>query len=79
MTQEQPHGAEDSLVRMANQIAVAFRMEPHEEAVAATTEHINLYWTRKMRADIIAYLKAGGAGLNAMASDAVRALRQPAP
>ena len=53
-----------ALVRMANQIAMAFRAQTHESAVAATAEHIKLYWSKKMRADIFAHLNAGGDGLD---------------
>lgn len=72
---EPAHDKFAALVRMANQIAVAFRVQPHAEAVASTAEHIQLYWSRKMRADIISYVDAGGQGLEAMTIEAIKSLR----
>ena len=65
-----------NLVRMANQIAIAFRNEPQDKAVAAAAEHIRLYWSRKMRADILGHLDAGGAGLEPATGKAIETLRE---
>ena len=67
----------NTLVRMANQIAVAFRNEPPEKAVADAAEHIRLYWSGKMRADLLAHMAAGGAGLEPAAERAMRSLPPP--
>ncbi len=69
--------AMSTLVRMANQIAIAFRQEPPEKAAADTAEHIRLYWTGKMRADLLAHMAAGGGGLDAAAAQAMRSLPPP--
>ena len=39
---------------MANQIARAFAAEGEDQAIAATAEHIRLYWDPRMKAAILA-------------------------
>lgn len=46
------------LIYMANQIAHAFRSRPHDEAVAATAEHISNFWEPRMRAQLLQLLKS---------------------
>ncbi|MBT9291455.1 formate dehydrogenase subunit delta [Prosthecodimorpha staleyi] len=43
------HDDAATLIRMANQIATAFRLEPEDRAVPAMREHIGKFWTRAMR------------------------------
>ena len=62
------------LVRMANQIAIAFRLQPHEQAVAGAADHIKSFWTPKMRGDIAAHLAKGGEGLVPLAREAIAKL-----
>lgn len=56
-----------SIVRMANQIAVAFLAD--EDPAAATADHIKTFWDPRMRAHLRAAL-AGGDGLHAVARTA---------
>jgi formate dehydrogenase subunit delta len=63
------------LVRMANEIARNFRTLPDDQPAAATANHLKSFWTPSMCAAIIAHVDAGGAGLDAMARDAVVLLR----
>lgn len=42
------------LVRMAGQIADFFKAYPEEEAVASIADHINQFWTGRMRGDFLA-------------------------
>lgn len=65
------------LIYMANQIAVAFRTEGHDQAVEATWDHLWHFWDPRMRSMIVAHLAAGGEGLNEIARDAVRLLGHP--
>lgn len=44
-----PHDDAAHLIRMANQIATAFRLEPDDKAITAMREHIGKFWTRAMR------------------------------
>jgi formate dehydrogenase subunit delta len=59
----------DRLVYMANQIAANLQREP--DPVAATAQHIQLYWDPRMKAMIAAQ---GSEGLSATASEAIAKL-----
>jgi formate dehydrogenase subunit delta len=63
------------LVRMANQIGDYFRTFPEAEAVAGAADHLRKFWTPKMRNEIIAFVDAGGSGLNQVAARAINNLR----
>jgi formate dehydrogenase subunit delta len=67
------------LVRMANQIGDYFRTFPEAEATAGTADHLRRFWTPKMRSEIIAFVEAGGAGLNEVAERAIADLKHQAP
>jgi formate dehydrogenase subunit delta len=54
----------DKLVYMANQIGKFFASQGTENAVVGTADHIRKFWDPRMRNQIIAHLKAGGAGLD---------------
>ena len=69
--------SESRLVYMANQIATYFRTAPHEEAVAATLDHVTKFWEPRMRRQIVEHLRAHeGEGLNEIALAAVRKLAE---
>ncbi|MEE4117618.1 MAG: formate dehydrogenase subunit delta [Paracoccaceae bacterium] len=68
---------DEKLAYMANQIATAFRANP-SEAAAAVADHINKFWEPRMRAQLLARLEAGGAGLDATVIAAGPAIRRPA-
>jgi formate dehydrogenase subunit delta len=59
----------DRLVLMANQIAT--NLETDDDPVAATAEHIRLFWDPRMKQMIKAH---DGAGLSATAAAAVAGL-----
>lgn len=48
------HDETATLIRMANQIATAFRAEPEPAAVAAIADHVGHFWTRGMRTRLAA-------------------------
>lgn len=52
---------DERLVRMANDIARNFAALGEEAAIAATTEHIMLFWDPRMKARGIDLLREGGA------------------
>ncbi len=55
-------GAEH-LVQMANDIGNFFRSEPkRDDAVAGIANHIDKFWTRRMREKLTAHLAEHGAG-----------------
>jgi formate dehydrogenase subunit delta len=68
-------GKTDKLVRMVNQIGVAFGAMPEREAAANAARHLELYWTPKMIGEIIAFAESGETGLNPVAAGAVKALK----
>ena len=70
----------DTLVRMANQIADFFKIQPEAYAVAGTANHIRLFWDPRMRAKMSEHLAHGGKGLNPIALKAVRQIcKAPTP
>ena len=66
------------LVRMANQIGDFYAAMPEKEAVEGAASHLRLYWTPKMIRELIAFVDADVAGLNATAAKAVHSLKQAA-
>jgi formate dehydrogenase subunit delta len=70
---------EDTLVRMANQIADFFKVQPEADAAAGAADHIRKFWDPRMRAKMREHLKAGGEGLSPLAREAAeRACRADA-
>ena len=64
----------EKLVMMANQIGKFFTSQPHEDAVAAIADHLKKFWEPRMRAQILAHLDQGGAGLDPPVLKAVQSL-----
>ena len=64
-------GTADRLVYMANQIARNFAAQGEEAAIAATAEHIRLFWDPRMKAAII---DVDHDALNPIARGAVKTL-----
>jgi formate dehydrogenase subunit delta len=65
----------ERLVAMANDIAAFFDSEADKAiAVEGVRFHISRYWEPRMRREIIAHLRLGGAGLTPTARCAVEKL-----
>ena len=64
------------LLRMANEIARNLRNLPGDQPIVASAEHLRSFWTPAMRSSLIAYQNANGAGLDPIASAALRLLEQ---
>lgn len=65
----------DRLIDMANDIGANLAAEPDRaEAVATMALHLRRFWEPRMRAQIIAHLAQGGAGLDPLPREAVAAL-----
>jgi formate dehydrogenase subunit delta len=64
------------LVMMANQIGRFFVPQRDIDPVAAIADHLVKFWEPRMRAAIVAHLKAGGAGLNGPVREAVGRLKE---
>ncbi len=66
----------ETMVHMANQIAIFFSTYPHHEAVAGVAEHLKKFWERRMLEQIYQHVNAGGEGLNPLVIAAVQQLQQ---
>jgi formate dehydrogenase subunit delta len=65
----------ERLVAMANDIGNFFRAEPDRAAaVGGIGNHLEKFWTPKMRAQIVEYVRGGGAGLDELPKEAVQRL-----
>lgn len=71
------HGDAQQLVKMANDIGNFFRAEPvREDAIAGIANHIDKFWTKRMRQKLAAH---GESGLDELPREAMRRLAaQPA-
>jgi formate dehydrogenase subunit delta len=55
----------EHLVQMANDIGNFFRAEPDRQlAVDSIANHLNKFWTRRMRQKLLDYVAQGGTGLD---------------
>ena len=64
----------EKLAMMANQIGAFFKAQGEAEAPAAIADHLKKFWDPGMRADIVAHLGTGGAGLDPLVRKAVEIL-----
>ena len=72
----------ERLVYMANQIARNFEVHGHDQAVAATADHIAAFWDARMKTQIFDRRKADDHGLSPTAAQAIAMLLDkgaPAP
>lgn len=81
VTQDSPHGgsAEDNaakLARMASQIATFFQSYPETEAVPAIADHINQFWSRRMREDFLSAFDANSEAIHPLVRKAITSIRQ---
>jgi formate dehydrogenase subunit delta len=69
----------DRLVSMANDIGAFFDAEPDKaEASRNIASHLKRFWDPRMRRQIVAHYREGGAGLNAVVRSAVALLADSA-
>jgi formate dehydrogenase subunit delta len=67
----------EHLVTMANDIAAFFQKAADQgEAAQSVATHLHRYWDPRMRKLIVEHMQSGGAGLSALALDAVQLLSQ---
>ena len=69
----------ETLIKMANQIGDFFEAEPNQtQAQKDIANHLNKFWTKDMRNQIAAHVKAKqGAGLHAQVISAISAHLNP--
>lgn len=60
----------DSMVRMANQIAGFFKTQPKIDQAQGVADHISDFWDPRMKAQLVAFVAAGGVGLDALVIEA---------
>ena len=69
-------GTLDNLVMMANQIGRFFTPQRDGDPVAGIADHLEKFWDPRMKASIVAHLRAGGAGLDGPVREAVGRLKE---
>jgi len=63
----------EQIVRMANDIGSFFRAESdHKMALDGISNHINKFWTRRMRQRLLDYVAQGGTELDELPLAAVK-------
>jgi len=70
------HESGEHLIAMANDIGNYFRPQSREEAIAGIANHIQRFWTPRMRKKLNAYLAAGNAGLDDLPAAAIARLKE---
>jgi formate dehydrogenase subunit delta len=68
-----------TMVHKANQIALFFASYPRDEAIAGVADHFKKFWEPRMRRQLVEYIDGGGAGLHALVTPAVAALKEMEP
>jgi formate dehydrogenase subunit delta len=78
MTESATHGHDsgERLVAMANDIGNYFKPQSREEAIAGIANHLQRYWTVRMRKKLNAYLAEGHGGLDDLPQAAVARLNE---
>jgi len=62
----------ERLVSMANDIGAFFNAEPDKaEAAKSVAGHLTRYWDPRMRREIVAHYREGGAGLDPIVRSAI--------
>jgi formate dehydrogenase subunit delta len=69
----------EKLTLMANQIGAFFKAQGEADAPAAIADHLKKFWDPGIRADIVAHLATGGAGLDPLVRKGVELLQKPGP
>jgi formate dehydrogenase subunit delta len=65
----------EKLARMAGQIADFFKSYPADQAVPAIAEHINHFWSRRMRGDFLAAFSADAQELHPLVRAALARIK----
>jgi formate dehydrogenase subunit delta len=66
-------GTTEHIVQMANDIGSFFRAEPNRQvALDGIANHINRFWTRRMRQKLLEYVEHGGTELDELPRAALK-------
>ncbi|MBA85954.1 formate dehydrogenase subunit delta [Thalassobius sp. S69A] len=68
----------EKMVMMANQIATFFKTQPGDDQAARVADHLTDFWEPRMRAQLLSYVEAGGAGLEPLVLQAALAIKASA-
>lgn len=67
------HDGPEQIIRMANDIGSFFRVEPDRKvALDGISNHINKFWTRRMRQRLLDYVAQGGNELDELPLEAIK-------
>lgn len=66
----------DKLARMAGQIADFFGSYPDDKAVAAIADHINQFWHRHMRQQLLTEFRQDTSGLSPLVARSLPLIRE---
>jgi formate dehydrogenase subunit delta len=66
----------DRLVMMANQIGRFFTPQRGGDDVAGIADHLEKFWDPRMKENIVAHWRAGGAGLDGPVREAIGRLKE---
>ena len=67
----------EHLTNMANDIGAFFHAEPvREDGIKGMVNHLQRFWTPRMRRQIVEHLRQGGEGLEELPREAVQRLEQ---
>ncbi|MEN8834022.1 MAG: formate dehydrogenase subunit delta [Pacificibacter sp.] len=64
----------ETMIRMANQIAAFFKTQPKIDQAQGVADHISDFWEPRMKAQLVAFVADGGAGLDDLVIEASRRL-----
>jgi formate dehydrogenase subunit delta len=71
-------GGSEHIVQMANDIGNFFRAEPNRQvALDGISNHINKFWTRRMRQKLLEYAAHGGTQLDELPRAALAKVTVP--
>ena len=74
------HNSGEHLAQMANDIGNFFRAEPNrEDAINGIANHINRYWTPRMRRKFLAFVAQGSVALDELPREALRKVQTGLP
>jgi formate dehydrogenase subunit delta len=66
------------MIQKANQIALQFESFPREQAIEGIRDHLERFWERPLRDQLIDYVAKGGSGLHEFVVEAVKRMTIPA-
>ncbi|MFY7961586.1 MAG: formate dehydrogenase subunit delta [Elsteraceae bacterium] len=70
------HDHDEKLAHMAEQIAAFFASYPAETAPASIAEHINQFWSKKMRQDFCTHYDADPSALTPLVAKALPLIKR---